>query len=148
MARNDFSQLDFRKWFDQMQPQTVSIATWLLYIDGVFNFLHFLDQRDVFGYWRVVGGPIAIIAFLLILCFPAGGFLMANGKKLGWFVALAASFSPFLLRVLWRIDNPDRGISIQDIIIGSSYINFMFEAALCALLLHTMTRNYVKVWLR
>jgi hypothetical protein len=73
---------------------------------------------------------------------------MANGKKLGWFVALAASFSPFLLRVLWRIDNPDRGITVQDIIIGSSYINFMFEAALCALLLHTMTRNYVKVWLR
>jgi hypothetical protein len=119
-----------------------------LYIDGVFNFLHFLDQRDVFGYWQVVGGPIAILAFLLVLCFPAGGFLMANGKKLGWFVALAASFSPFLLRVLWRIDNPDRGITVQDIIIGSSYINFMFEAALCALLLHTMTRNYVKVWLR
>jgi hypothetical protein len=107
-----------------------------------------LDKRDIFGYWRVVGGPIAILAFLLVLCFPAGGFLMANGKKLGWFLALAASASPFVLRILWKIDNPYPGITIQDVIIGSSYINFMFEAALCALLLHTMTRNYVKVWLR
>jgi hypothetical protein len=148
MARNDFSQLDFRKWFDQMQPQTVSIATWLLYIDGVFNLLDFFDERDVFGYWRVVGGPIAILAFLLVLCFPTGGFLMANGKKLGWFVALAASFSPFLLRALEVTDDSFPGISFQYMVFGSSYIKFMFETALCALLLHTMTRNYVKAWLR
>ena len=148
MARNDFSHLDFRKWFDGMQPQTVSIATWLLYIDGAFNFLHFLDRNDIYGYWRTVGGPGAIVAFLFVLCFPAGGFLMANGKKLGWFIAIAAAFSPFFLRILWRIDNPFPGITVQDVLFGSSYINFMFEAALCALLLHTMTRTYVKTWLR
>ena len=148
MARNYFSQLDFRKWFDRMQPQTVSIATWLLYIDGAFNFLHFLDKREIFGYWRATGGPIAILTLLFVLCYPAGGFLMANGKKLGWVLALAASFSPFILRLIWKLDNPYPGITVQDIIFGSSYINFMFEAALCALLLHTMTRNYVKAWLR
>jgi hypothetical protein len=148
MARNDFSQLDFRKWFDRMQPQTVSIATMLLYLDGVFNFLYFLDMRDTYGYWCVAGGPIAILAFLLVLCFPFGGFLMANGKKLGWYAALTASFSPFLLRALEVTDDSFPGVSFQYIVFGSSYFNFMFEAALCALLLHTMTRNYVKVWLR
>jgi hypothetical protein len=148
MARNEFSQLDFRKWFDRMQPQTVSIATMLLYLDGVFNFLSFLDARDTYGYWQSAGGPIAILAFLFVLCFPAGGFLMANGKKFGWYVALTASFSPFLLRVFEQIHDPYPGISFQYVTFGLSYFNFMFEAALCALLLHTMTRNYVKVWLR
>jgi hypothetical protein len=32
--------------------------------------------------------------------------------------------------------------------VGNSYVNLMFEVALCALLLHSMTQNYVKQWLR
>lgn len=148
MSNSAFSQLDFRKWFDRMQPQTVAIATWLLYFDGVFNLLHYLDRNEIYGYWRAVGGPVSILALISVLCFPAGGFLMANGKKLGWMIAVGASFSPFLLRLIWKIDSPYPGITVQDVIVGSSYVNFMFEAALCALLLHTMTRNYVKTWLR
>jgi hypothetical protein len=148
MSNSAFSQLDFRKWFDRMQPQTVAIATWLLYFDGVFNFLYFLDARDVYGYWRIAGGPVALLALLFIVSFAAGGFLMANGKKLGWFVALAASFSPFILRLFQEVDSPIAGISLDYIIVGSSYVNLMFEGALCALLLHPMSRSYVKTWLR
>ena len=148
MSNSAFSQLDFRKWFDRMQPQTVAFATWLLYFDGVFNLLHFLDGNEIYGYWRERGGLYSILSLFFVLCFPAGGLLMANGKKVGWILALIASFSPVALRVLLKFDSPFTGISTQDMIIGSSYVNFMFEAALCALLLHTMTRNYVKTWLR
>lgn len=151
MSNNAFSQLDFRKWFDRMQPQTIAIATWLLYIDGVFNLLAYLDQQDIYGAWRWRGGLMSVIALLFVLAFPIGGFLMANGKKLGWYIALGAGFSPFILRALWRLLENDRltsGLSIRDVVIGTSFLNFMFEAVLPALLLHNMSRNYVKIWLR
>lgn len=150
MSNSDFSNLDFRKWFDRMQPQTVAIATWLLYLDGVFNFLHYLDQNEIYGLWRWRGGPMSLVALLSIAAFPAGGFLIANGKKIGWIFALAAGLSPFVLRIMWKLLESDISsqFGIQDVIIGSSYVNFMFEVALPALLLHPMTRNYVKNWLR
>jgi hypothetical protein len=149
MSNSAFSQLDFRKWFDRMQPQTVAIATWLLYIDGVFNFLHYLDKNEVYVYgaWRWNGGPMSLVALLAALAFPIGGFLIANGKKLGWYIALVAAFSPFFLRIMWRLLENDM-MSVKDIVIGSTFVNFMFEAALPALLLHPMSRSYVKTWLR
>jgi hypothetical protein len=72
---------------------------------------------------------------------------MANGKKLGWIIAIGASFSPFVLRALWKIDTNNTW-TWQDVIVWRSYVNFLFEAALCALLLHPMSRGYVKSWLR
>ena len=152
MSNSAFSQLDFRKWFDRMQPQTVAIATWLLYIDGVFNFLHYLDKNEafkneVYGAWHLNGGPMSLVALLSVLAFPIGGFLVANGKKMGWYIALIAAFSPFFLRLFGRLLENDM-MTIKDIVIGSTFVNFMFEAALPALLLHPMSRSYVKTWLR
>ncbi len=147
MLQNAFKDLDARKWFDRMQPQTVSIATILLYIDGVFALLRFLDRTDVEGYMRVYGGLHAVIAFGFILCFPLGGFLMANGKLLGWYVSLLAAFSPFILRAIYKLSLADFW-GWRDVIVGSSYVNLMFEIALCALLLHSMSQDYVKRWLR
>jgi hypothetical protein len=146
MLQNAFKDLDFRKWFDRMQPQTVSIATILLYIDGVFSFLRFLDRTDVEGYMRVHGGLHALIAFGFIVSFPLGGFLMANGKLLGWYVSLLAAFSPFILRAIFKLTLADL-MGWRDVIVGSSYVNLMFEVALCALLLHRMSQEFVKRWL-
>lgn len=147
MFRKAFKELDAKKWFDRMQPQTVMIATWLLYIEGAFTFLYWLDGADVHGFWRQRGGFGSLLAFITVLCFPLSGFLMANGKKLGWFVGLAAAFSPLVLRALLKFD-ATTNLSWQDVVIGRSYVNFAFEAALCTLLLHPMSRNYIKTWLR
>lgn len=147
MFKNAFSNLDRKKWFDRMQPQTIAIATWLLYFEGGFTFLYWLDGADIHGYWKQMGGPFAVLAFLSILAFPLAGFLMANGKKLGWYLGLVASFSPFFLRAAWKLDNYTNW-TWQFVITGRSYVNFLFEAALCALLLHNMSRSYVKAWLR
>lgn len=147
MLQNAFKNLDARKWFDRMQPQTVSIATILLYIDGVFALLRFLDRTDIEGYMRVYGGLHAVIAFGFIICFPLGGFLMANGKLFGWYVSLLAAFSPFILRIIFKTTIADL-MTWRDVIVGSSYVNLMFEVALCALLLHSMSQDYVKRWLR
>jgi len=146
MLFNAFKHLDVRKWFDRMQPQTVSIATILLYINGAFAFLRFLDRTDIEGYMRVYGGLHALITIGFILCFPLGGFLMANGKLFGWYVSLLAAFSPFILRTIFKVTIADL-MGWQDVIVGGSYVNLKFEIALCALLLHPMSQEFVKRWL-
>lgn len=119
----------------------------LLYLDGVFGLLRYLDGADVEGAWRRHGGLGALVALAAILLFPAGGFLMANGKLLGWYVAVAASFSPFILRLGWRLFVND-AFPLRTVVFGTSYVSFAFEAALCALLLHPMSREHARRWFR
>lgn len=147
MFKNAFTNLDSKKWFDRMQPQTVAIATWLLYFEGGFTFLYWLDGADIHGYWKQRGGIGALLAFISIISFPLAGFLMANGKKLGWILGICASLSPFALRALWKIDT-NTIWTWQNVIVGRSYINLLFEIALCALLVHPMSRSYARAWLR
>jgi hypothetical protein len=147
---NAFSDIDKRKWFDRMHPQTLGIATWLLYLDGVFATLGFLDKSNEFGFLRVIGPVTGIIGLASCLCFFGSGFLMANGKLLGWYIGIAASFSPLLARFIISIHQQNLGysISLADRITGGDLIGFMFEAALVVLLLHPMSRSYARTWLR
>ncbi len=146
---NAFSDIDKRKWFDRMHPQTLGIATWLLYLDGVFAILGFLDKSNEFGFLRVIGPVTGLFGLLSCLCFFGSGFLMANGKLLGWYLGIAASFSPLLARFIISIHQQNRGysISLVDRITGGDLIGFMFEAALVVLLLHPMSRSYARTWL-
>lgn len=147
MFRRAFEDLDSRRWFDRMWPQTLAIAVWLLYIDGVFNLLAFLDKRDIWGMWRVEGGLGVIVALAALVSYGLGGFLMANGKMLGWYCALAAAAAPWVLRIWWKVGVWSE-VSLEWVIVGGSYVNLMFEAALLALLLHPMTRGHVRSWFR
>lgn len=139
--------LDVRKWFDRMQPQTLQIATWLLYINGFFALVGFLGTEDWIGLARITKGLLGSIAGLgVIACFVLGGFLMANDRRLGYRMALVGAFSPFILRVwvLWGVS----GISTFDKITGRNAISFLFDAALCALLLHPQSREHQRLWYR
>lgn len=147
MLQNAFKNLDRKKWFDRMQPQTLAIATWLLYLDGVFATLRYLDNQGLEGLVRTTAFG-KLLAFVACVAYLAGGFLMANGKKFGWYVALAASFSPFILRAYVKVQWSELPIAFSWVLKGQSLVNFAFEAALCALLLHEMTRTYVNRWLR
>jgi hypothetical protein len=147
---NAFSDIDKRKWFDRMHPQTLGIATWLLYLDGVFAILGFLDKSNEFGFLRVISPVTGLLGLVSCLCFFGSGFLMANGKLLGWYLGIAASFSPLLARLIISIHQQNLGytISLVNRITGGDLIGFMFEAALVVLLLHPMSRSYARTWLR
>ena len=147
MLQNAFKNLEPRKWFDRMHPQTLSIATFFLYIDGVFSLLRFLDRNDIEGYMRMNGGIYAFLTFGFIACYPLGGFLMANGKLLGWYLAIVAAFSPFVIRAMFKLGLADL-YPWSSVVKGASLVNLMFEVALCALLLHPMSQSYVRRWLR
>ena len=130
-----------------MFPQTLAIAQWLLYLDGLFAIIGYLDRTNVFGAWRSQGGIGGVVAPFACISFVAGGFLLANGKMFGWFVAVGASVSPFVLRVLWKLTVNDF-FSWQWVLTQGSLISMIFEVALIALLVHPMSRSYIKIWLR
>ena len=137
--------LDPRKWFDRMQPQTMQIATWLLYLNGFFALIGFMDKSDWIGFARVDKGALgSLIGLVVVASFIAGGYLMANDRKIGYRLALVAAFSPFALRIwiLWSYP----GFSVIDKITGNDTIGFIFEAALCALLLHPQSREHQRLW--
>lgn len=148
MFENAFKNLDTRKWFDRMFPQTLAIAILLSYFDGVFALLGLIDKQGEFGVVRFIGGVRVLFGLLAIAAYFVGPFLMANGKRLGWYVALGAAFSPLIIRFTSFYEGYGIYSSFTTRITGGDLFGFMFEAALCALLLHTMTRSYVKTWLR
>jgi hypothetical protein len=147
MAQNPLTGLDWRRWFDRMLPQTLQIALWFLYIDGVFALLGYLDgARDIFGWSRLLGGAGGIVAPLAVAAHPLAGVLLANGRRLGWQLGLFAASSPFILRAL--ISLRTNGLGLTWIVTQDDLIGFVFEAALVVLLLHPMSRSHASRWLR
>lgn len=146
------SQLDPKRWFDRMFPQTLQIATWLLYLNGFFALLAWFDNRDEIGYLRGVNVLGALFGLITIIAYAAGGFLMANGLRLGYRIAIFAAISPFIVRNWAYLDLgnrfPNLDISLWDRIAGASAFTFIFDVALVALLLHRHSANHAKVWLR
>ena len=144
-GRRHRQPLDPRKWFDRMQPQTMQIATWLLYLNGFFALIGFMDKSDWIGFARVDKGALgSLIGLVVVASFIGGGYLMANDRKIGYRLALIAAFSPFALRIwiLWSYP----GWGAIDKITGNDTIGFIFEAALCALLLHPQSREHQRLW--
>ena len=145
IGRRHRQPLDPRKWFDRMQPQTMQIATWLLYLNGFFALIGFMDKSDWIGFARVDKGALgSLIGLVVVASFIGGGYLMANDRKIGYRLALIAAFSPFALRIwiLWSYP----GWGAIDKITGNDTIGFIFEAALCALLLHPQSREHQRLW--
>ena len=129
-----------------MHPQTLAIAMFLLYIDGAFAVVALLDQSGEIGFLRLLGGLNLLFALCMVVAYIGGAFLMSNGKRLEWIISVAASFSPFIARQLITLST-NYGDTTW-VLTGGDTIGFLFDAALVALLLHSMTQQYVKRWLR
>ncbi|KGA07644.1 MAG: hypothetical protein GM46_8495 [actinobacterium acAcidi] len=145
IGRRHRQPLDPRKWFDRMQPQTMQIATWLLYLNGFFALIGFMDKSDWTGNARIEKGALgSLVGLIAVASFIAGGYLMANDRRIGYRLALVAAFSPFILRIwiLWSYP----GWGAIDKVTGNDTIGFIFEAALCALLLHPQSREHQRLW--
>ena len=132
-----------------MQPQTLQIAAMLLYLNGFFAFVSVIDQTDYLGYLRN-RYPFGIFIGLIFVALHAlAGLFMANDLKLGYKLAIAAAFGPFVLR-FWAYSDLENigGIStsIYRKLSGGSTLNLIFEVALCALILHPQSRSHQRIW--
>jgi hypothetical protein len=126
--------MERRRWLNQGQPQTLVIACFLLYINAAFAVLSLLragSSSISLGGWGAAYFTITIGGGIL------GGYGIANERKWGYFLALFTAFAPFALALLAGA-NP----------FGVDAITLLFEIALVALLLHTQSREYEKVWFK
>ncbi len=134
-----------------MQPQTLQIATMLLYLNGFFALMSVVDRNDYLGYIRDRYWFGVVIGMMIVSLHVFGGLLMANDRKLGYKLGVAAAFSPFVLRFWAFSDFASRmggQISLYRKISGGSTTSLVFEIALCALLLHTQSRSHQRIWYR
>lgn len=149
--------IDPKKWFDRMQPQTLQIATWLLYFDGFFTLVSLIDKSGHIGYLRFQYPFGFILGIISVALYVFGGLLMANDLKIGYKLSIAAATMPFVLRFLavrslaqnFETQSP---IGISDYvtgrIFGGSVISSAFDVAVLALLLHTQSREHQRIWYR
>ncbi|MFZ9307143.1 MAG: hypothetical protein ACO244_01235 [Ilumatobacteraceae bacterium] len=135
--------LNSRKWFDRMQPQTLQIATWLLYINGFFALADLLDGGGVLSYFRYRYTFGFMLGLLVVAAHVAGPFLMANERRVGWQLSVAAAAAPIVMNF---VAYSQIGASWRLRIIGSSLISFAFDVAVLALLLHTQSREHQRIW--
>jgi hypothetical protein len=111
-----------QRFFDPSQPQTLQIATLLLYLDAVFAVLAFNS-----------------ISFLFAGAYGGAGYGMANGKKWGYGLGIGVAVLRLALLLI--------GQSL-DVVLRLHTIELMFAVALLALLLHPQSREYQKIWFR
>lgn len=130
-----------RRWVNQSQPQTLQIAVFLLYFNAVFAGLGFLSGSGdafieaVFMDWR------RLIFLALTAGFVAGGYLIANERKLGYTIAFVAAAFPLAVRVYgsWKYH-----VGLLDV----DALGLLFEVALVALLAHPQSREYQRIWFK
>lgn len=115
-----------RRWLNQSQPQTLVIACFLLYINAAFQVLALLQF-----------GALPLAAVVVVAGGVAGAYGIANERKWGYVLALITAFLPFILPLAFG-QNP----------LQTDLITLIFEVALVALLLHTQSREYQKIWFK
>ncbi|MGI8493285.1 MAG: hypothetical protein ACR2NJ_11120 [Acidimicrobiales bacterium] len=109
------------RWLDRTQPQTLQIATIVMYINAAFGLL----SGEVF--WVPLGTVLVIGSI-------AAGFGIANERKWGYWLGVAVAVLPLVLIATGRF--------------GATFISLLFEIALVAVLLHPQSREYQKTWFR
>lgn len=141
--------IDWRKWFDRMQPQTLQIAAMLLYLNGFFALISVIDSTNYLGYLRNRYSFGLVLCVAVVALHALSGIFMANDLKLGYKFAVVAAFSPFVLRFWAFTDLESKSgftVSLYEKISGGSTLSLIFEVALCALVLHPQSRAHQKIW--
>jgi hypothetical protein len=113
--------METRRWTNPTQPQTLQIAVFLLYFDAFVGVVY--------------GQIFSSIGLVFVVGAVTAGFGIANEKRWGYALGIGIALLPFALRLIFRSG-----------IIGGSLLNFMFEIALVALLLHPQSRDYQRIW--
>jgi hypothetical protein len=122
--------MEGRRWLNQTQPQTLQIGVMLLYVNAALGLLSL-----------IIGGAAGLFGIVIIAAEVAGGYGIANERKWGYIVGVAAAFLPLVLLILAIV----AGASV---VLGLGVIGIIFQIALVALLLHPQSREYQRIWFK
>lgn len=115
------------KWINPHQPQTLYMGVILCYVQAFFALLSLGS----------LGGPIGLVIPVGLI---AGGFGIANEKKWGYVIAVAAA----ALQVVLFLGAGGLGaLGNVNVLVG-----FAFDVLLVVLLVHPMSRSYQRIWFK
>jgi hypothetical protein len=123
--------MERRRWLNTTQPQTLQIGVMLLYLNAAFGLIGL-----------IIGGGAGLFGILLIAAEIAGGYGIANERKWGYVVGVAAAI--FLLVVQLAV----AFLVGTSAVLGLGVLNIIFTIALVALLLHPQSREYQRIWFK
>ena len=135
-------------------PQTLQIAIFLLYFQTFFAVLDFISRagqaqeaRDIKG-----SGTANLVLLAIIALKVGGGYLLAQEKKIGYRLAIAAAFAPFAFNY-WLSSSASGFSIIEHLCLGplsdfNVLLWLVFQVALVALVLHPMSRDYQRIWFK
>ena len=86
-----------------------------------------------------------LLGLLIVALYAGGGLLMANERRIGYRLSVAAAISPFILNF---VVYSDIGASLRYRVFGAGIISFVFNVALLALLLHNQSKEHQRIWFR
>lgn len=136
-----------KRWTNASQPQTLQIAVFLLYAGAVFGLI-FGDNRIWFqaAVFELIESSAAInlgrlLWGLTIIASAAGAYGIANEKRWGYLLGLAAAIGPLAARFIVLVLN-------QISPFRADVISLMFDIALVVLLLHPQSREYQRIWFK
>jgi len=125
-------------WINNRQPQTLYIAQILLYVSAVSALL--FGGTGV----EIISSDLGQLGLRLLLTFgaAAGAFGIANERKWGYALGIAAAVGPFIVRaIIWR--RFGLGDAIEWNLFG-----LVFDIAVLAALLHRMSGEYQRIYFR
>ena len=119
------SFMETRRWVNQSQPQTLYMATILLYFSAALGLLF---------------GGLAPIGLLFVAGEAFGAYGIANERKWGYVLALAIVAVQLGFLGIAISSDPGALFSLEFVIAA------IWPVAVCILLLHPQSREYQKIW--
>lgn len=134
---------DPRRWFNSRLPQTLVISQFLLYFDAAFGLLDLIgvSASDV---PLTALGRVLLLAAVGLAVFGAYG--IANEMKVGYQVAVAASFAPIVVRFVIATVYASPFDFVSYWLLPGGILGGLFTYALIALLLHQQSREHQRIW--
>lgn len=128
-------------WINQSQPQTLVIATILLYFNAVFGLVGLGQVARVAFHPNITGLLLAAMTLLTVVGGVFAGRGLAAERWTGFYLAMAVALAPFVFRVLLTG-------SLMGVLAAGSIFSLIAQVALVILLLHPQSRDYAKLWFR
>lgn len=116
--------METRRWTNPSQPQTLYMATFLLYFGAVLNLVFAFSPYTL------------VISAIQAAC----AYGIANERKIGYWGAVVAAGLALVPYALTIISGPGAILSPMFL------IALIFPVALFVLLVHPMSRDYQRIW--
>ena len=134
--------METRRWINHSLPQTLMVATFLLYFRGAFTLLLFSDE----GWFQAAlgggtGGTLNLIRLIVGVGSIGAGYLIANEQRKGWILGIAMAAAPLLARLIGSM-------RFRVSPLETDFIGLIFDVALFVCLVHPMSREHQRVWFK